>query len=276
METALLNQKYLSQINQIQISGKNEESLTLKKSGDFWLLYLKKNDSANSLCTLADGKIINSLLDKACKIRNIYLLSKNPSSYPSFALDDEGAFSLSFFKNDNSLCTKIYFGSSNSLTNRIYFRSQGKENVYECQNDFSQYLNFESSYWAEGRILSEIEKIQKVTGEIKGEVKNSSKENISDFDFRSEKFLSLRHGKIFLRDSLPLSQPILKIRVEGGNSRLVSLNFYQGEENLYFYTKNVLPSPEDSQENAFALYSDNGAYEISQWTYERIKESYNF
>ena len=39
----------------------------------------------------------------------------------------------------------------------------------------------------------------------------------------------------------------------------------------YYYKKSVSPSQIDSQETAFAFYSENAVYEISSWTYERIK-----
>ncbi|MBR1536726.1 MAG: DUF4340 domain-containing protein [Treponema sp.] len=261
-ESALLNPGHKNKVGFIEITKASEnEAISLKKQGDFWLLIKKTDGGQNQTCTYAEAKIVNSLLENAAKIRKIYKISGNQKDFERLKLSQNNSVSINFQKNDGEAFSRLYFGEENSLKNRIYFRSGLSENAFETENNFSQYLNCDINYWAAGEIFPE----------IKNPV-NASKE-----------ILSLRHGKILENgeDIVAKGRAVWTLIVQDGNGRSVKLDFFEktgllesGEaEKSYFYKKTISPSEIDSGENIFAFYSENAVYEISEWTYERLKNA---
>ncbi|MBR1723059.1 MAG: hypothetical protein IJ727_11370, partial [Treponema sp.] len=122
-ESALLNPKYKNDVAKIEISksGVAEDggTITLTKQGDFWLLS-KEGKKGEAICTIADSKIIGSLIENAVKIRKMYIISDRKSDYDTLGLGEKNSTSISFLKNNSSLYTKVHFGYSDSLKNRIY------------------------------------------------------------------------------------------------------------------------------------------------------------
>ena len=297
IESAILNPKYKNDVAKIEISknsGTGEGGIiTLSKQGDFWLLS-KESESGESICTIADSKIISSLIENAAKIRKTYAISEKISDYESLGLTEDFSTSISFLKNNSNLYTKVHFGYSDSLKNRIFLRSESSKTAYECENDFQQYLTAQTNYWSEGEILPEIKNPVKITLKI-NESSRVSPEKTVILDEKSPNFtqktgtlLSLRHGNIsvqkdfFSEEAGEFGKSCANLTIQDGNGRIARLTFYEKEvavqeeieaessESSYFYTKSVTPSEIDNQETRFALYSENAAYEISEWTYRRI------
>ncbi|MBR4322686.1 DUF4340 domain-containing protein, partial [Treponema sp.] len=212
---------------------------------------------------------------------------------------------LAFSKNNDKLYTKIHFGLSNSLKNRIYFRSEGKKTVYESQNDFEQYLNTDINYWSEGEIIPEITNPVQISLVIRespalSQESGSQKSGKITLDEKSENFaqksrtlISLRHGAITGEKQSSLKR-LSTLQIHDGSGRIARIEFFEKMDafidsavnplsttegknqspesaSSYYYKKSVSPSQIDSQETAFAFYSENAVYEISSWTYERIK-----
>ena len=295
VESAILNQKYKNEVAEIEITEKGEagsESITLAQHGDFWLL-TKKDESTNSeLCTVADKKIINSLIENAIKIRKMYTISDRAADYDSLGLGEENATTLTFLKNDGTLFTKTHFGHADSLKNRIFIRSERSKTAYECENDFQQYLTTETNYWSEGEILSEIKNPVQITLETHATLKADESSGILGKPTLSEKsdgfatkthtLLSLRHGTILNEEVTTNAIKIAELTAQDGNGRIARITFFEKTENAsdeeaeqsYFYTKAVTPSEIDSAETRFAFYSEHAAYEISAWTFTRIKSAF--
>ena len=281
VESAILNPSHKSEVSLIEIGTGESGTITLKKQGDFWLLS-KESEKGQTICTIADSKIINSLIENAAKIRKLYAISEKFSDYERLGLTENLSTSISFLKNDNNLYTKVYFGYSDSIKNRIFLRSESSKAAYECENDFQQYLTTQTNYWSEGEIFPEIENPVKITLKI-NEGSEVSPEKTLTLDEKSPNFaqktgtlLSLRHGNISepkdnsLEETGKSGKSKAILTIQDGNGRIARLTFYALQDGSYFYTKNVTPSEIDSQETRFALYSENAAYEISEWTYKRI------
>ena len=291
VESAILNQKYKNEVAEIEITEKDEagsESITLAQHGDLWLL-TKKDESTNSeFCTLADKKIINSLIENAIKIRKVYTISDRTADYDSLGLGEKNATTLTFRKNDGTLFTKVHFGHADSLKNRIFIRSERSKTAYECENDFQQYLTTKTNYWSEGEIFSEIKNPAKITL-ILNEGSEASAQKTLVLDEKSDNFtskahalLSLRHGTILSEEVTTNAIKIAELTAQDGNGRIARIAFFEKTENAfgeeaeqsYFYTKSVTPSEIDSAETRFAFYSEHAAYEISAWTFVRIKSAF--
>ena len=281
VESAILNPSHKSEVSLIEIGTGESGAITLKKQGDFWLLS-KEGEKGQTICTIADSKIINSLIENAAKIRKMYTISDKEADQDTFGLSDTLGTSISFLKNAENLCTKVHFGYEDSLKNRIYLRSYNNTSIYECENDFHQFLYAETNYWSEGEIFPEIENPVKITLKI-NEGSEVSPEKTLTLDEKSPNFaqktgtlLSLRHGNISEpkdnshEETGKSGKSRAILTIQDGNGRIARLTFYALQDGSYFYTKNVTPSEIDSQETRFALYSENAAYEISEWTYKRI------
>ena len=303
VESAILNPSHKNEVNLIEIESGEGSSVTLKKQGEFWLLS-KAFENGNEICTLADSKIISSLLENAGKIRNIYKISEKENDYLSLGISENQGTSISFSQNNNRMYIKVHFGYTNSLKNRIYFRSEASKTVYETENDIFQFLTTETSYWSEGQIAPEIKNPVQISLEItespafsqESKIQKSGKitldEKSENFDQKSRSLLSLRHGTIQGENHADLRK-ISKLTLHDGSGRIARIDFFEkmdafidsaenplsntAAKNLspestpsYYYKKSVSPSQIDSQETAFAFYSENAVYEISSWTYERI------
>lgn len=288
IESALLNPKYKNEVAQIEIQIPSQNGvINLKKQGDFWLLVKNAGEGKTEITTFADKKLVTSLIEKACEIRKLYQISDKESDFVQLKTSENAGSTVSFTGNDNKMYTKLYFGSTNSLTNRTFVRSQGSKITYETENDLSHFLNSDTNYWSEGEILSGIISKGSNPVEISFEeksTKSSLNEKSPDFAAKSTSLLSLRHGSIkdeedylsAMQSQNP--QPTAVLTVQDGSGRSVRIEFFEIEEKgqsesekSYFYKKNIRPSPADSQENSFAFYSENALYEISAWTYGKIK-----
>ena len=281
VESAILNPSHKSEVSLIEIETGESGAITLKKQGDFWLLS-KEGEKGQAICTIADSKIINSLIENAAKIRKLYAISEKFSDYERLGLTENLSTSISFLKNDSNLYTKVHFGYSDSLKNRIFLRSESSKAAYECENDFHQFLTTQTNYWSEGEIFPEIENPVKITlkinegSEVSPEKTLTLDEKSPNFDQKTGSLLSLRHGNISEpkdnshEETGKSGKSKAILTIQDGNGRIARLTFYALQDGSYFYTKNVTPSEIDSQETRFALYSEKAAYEISEWTYKRI------
>lgn len=311
VQSAILNQKYKNEVSEIEIAkngGQGSDKITLKKMGDFWLLTAQDKTNGREFCTIAEVKIVTSFLKNCAKLRSMYTISDRISEYNLFSVDENNGTIVSFLLGDGIMCTKVYFGAVNPLKNRIYLRSESISTVWECENDFQQFLTTDSNYWLAGELLPEITNPVSLIFTENG--KTLSLDEKSDgFSAKARTLLSLRHGAVRseeishdaeLEDGVETAESfangaelsdrtenaesfvsniaVATLTVQDGNGRLARIEFFEeqdsdgkeGEES-YFYTKSVTPSEIDSPETRFALYAEQAAYEISAWTFERVR-----
>ncbi|WP_407429369.1 hypothetical protein [Treponema sp.] len=277
MESAILNPKFKTSVKKILIQTKNsnghEDSIEITKYGDIFIV----SKPYMSISTTADTKIITSLIEKSTDILTMYKLSEKESDFNSFFGSKTGVTEISFLNQNDSSLSTILFGTTDNLKNRITIKSKDSNVIYETEDKFSQYLTADINYWTEGDIISEINNPvelkfeEALTGSQASLTKIKIDEKSKDFIQKSKTLLSLRHGKLHTKTELEELQKIAFISMQDGNGRIVKLDFFKNTEGC-LYTKTVIPSEIDSQESAFAFYSENAVYEISEWTYRRIKE----
>lgn len=288
IESALLNPKYKNEVAQIEIQILSQNGvINLKKQGDFWLLVKNVGERKTEITTFADKKLVTSLIEKACEIRKLYQISDKESDFDQLKTSENAGSTVSFTGNNSKVYTKLYFGAVNPLINRTFVRSEGSKITYETENDLSQFLNSDLNYWSEGEILSGIisrgANLVEISFEEKS-VKSTLDEKSPGFATKSASLLSLRHGNIKGEEEFLSAmhsqnpQPSAVLTVQDGSGRSTRIEFFEIEEQgqsesekSYFYKKSIKPSPADSQENTFAFYSENAVYEISAWTYGKIK-----
>ncbi|WP_191016277.1 hypothetical protein [Treponema zioleckii] len=266
-KSALLNPQYRNTVDSISIE-KDGKKIALEKSGEFWLAI------SDDTTILAENKIVDSLLDEATKIRNLYKISAGKTSWEQLSLGEENATKITFAKKSDRVYTKSYFGVQNSITNRLALRTITTDSAYETENSFQQFLTTDINYWGIGEIFTEIENLTQVTLSIEGKTKTLSSDN-EDFGAKSHDLLSLRHGKINSESSIGTEPPVASITAQSGNGRYVKIDFYKASDNPeidYLYTKKVYPSKIDSTEAQFAFNQQKNACEVSNWTFNRIKE----
>ncbi len=282
VKSAILNPKYKDDLSEIKITVSND-SILIKKYEDLWLMTKKNGDEETS--TLADSAIINSLVEKAIKIQNMYKISDKKSNFDALKVTESNSTSISFIGKDNKLYTKVHFGYKNSLLNRIALRAENSNSVFEAENLFDQYLNCDINYWADGLILNEASNPLYITfSDEKTDLKTS--ETNASFSETKKTLTSLRHGRILHKGDLKNMSFESKLIMQNGDGRIVKIYFYkenaskirgtktENDEGSYFYTRSFIPSPLDSKERAEALKKDDALYEISSWTYERIKSAF--
>lgn len=288
IDSAILNQKYKNEIKKIEIEIQNEngdrEKIEIAKYDTFWILC----DSERTVVSLADSKIADSLLKNAINIRKMYTVSDRIADSDVFLTNERSENSISFFISDERLVSKVYFGSEDSLKNRIYLRSHSSNTIFECENDFHQFLAADTNYWSEGKIVPEIERPVQIIFETVSETASLAKRIIDEksahFSSKAHTLLSLRHGEIhagdFIDRNVQSLQKVAFLSVFDGNGRAARIEFFKREsehfseederEISYFYKKAVTPSHIDSQETSFAFFSEYAVYEISEWTFTRI------
>lgn len=252
-KSALLNPKYAEEISTIGIVEKNSR-LELFESANFW--YASKDGKI----ALADKKLCENFIEKMSGVRKLYEVSKNAKDFKNLGVSgDESSRTVEFSVKGENL-PFLFFGIDDALTSRIAVRSDISEVAYECMNDFSQFLTSSLEYWCAGEIFGEIESPQ-VAKFVFGEKTVSLNSSDKDFGHLSHFLLTLRHGSLF--ENPPESaEKVAEIELHGGNGRIsIASIFSSGGE--YFVRKTSFPA-----------ILENSAFEISEWTFNKIKEEF--
>mgnify|MGYP000923381419 CR=1 FL=1 len=180
VQTALLNPKYVQDINTIRLR-QNARELTLFKDGGFWFVRIEQNALRNTPDSAsvfpADSRRVDDLIDTFRKVRKMYIISDRGGS-EAFFMHNEAVFTLDFAHTD---ANKVdYFPVSGAAVNdkqfgekvfsslRIAVPKNGtktlhiapeskagtkRTRVYACEDDASVFLNYNPSFWADGKLI---------------------------------------------------------------------------------------------------------------------------
>ena len=180
VQTALLNPKYVQDINTIRLT-QNTNDLTLYKVDGFWFVRIGQNALRNTPDSLsvfpADSRQVDTLIDAFRKVRKMYIISDKGGS-EAFFMHNEAVFTLDFAHTD---ANKVdYFPVSGAAVNdkqfgekvfsslRIAVPKNGTQtlhiasaahagvkrtSVYACEDDASVFLNYNPSFWADGKLI---------------------------------------------------------------------------------------------------------------------------
>ena len=281
-QSALLNPSHREDVTEILLSCKDDNGTSSAQRGENTkethgnaAISLKKHaasigqdssfwTASDRLTTVrADEKLVKNLLDNAIKLRKMYTISDSKKQWASL---DSASFVVQY-RNNNTMYTKIDFFNTNSLTNRIVFTVEAQRNVYETEDTLSQFLTTDIKYWAKPELIQTISTPISLIFQENGKNPVKITDFSPEFERISHDVFVLRHGAILLpTDSKSFGESLsqasaatLTVLDEKGDSERIS--FYLQK---YGYRCEYSFSPDASDNLHFA-------FEISDWTYDRLK-----
>ncbi len=259
-----------------EISG-NGETLTIENCGKSYFITGVKslNGDYSGFYLPANGDMIFEFLSGVKKSRLFYTYSENISSK---LLQNFIHININSSKNKSP---DLYFSKSPSNPQNLVFAFSGgtafskvKENfLYECADDFSQFLSPDPNLWADGSLFPLLENPVEITFESE---KTKVTLNDSSINFSSfvSALLKLRHGKIFAPPLKLPPEPDFSIRIQAGDGRWGIFNFYKfslsGGDESYAVLPKYFPSEFDDGQSREALQKVSGQYELSVWSAQKI------
>lgn len=266
IQTALVNPKYISAINKIQLLHENN-FIELKKIEDVWFI------NENS----ADKQKITEFLDNLSKIRKVYLLTDKIEKNNYFGFDEENVFKVRYFYSENDF-EDLFFGKNDFAQTSRYFMSGKNTKVYELENDLDKYLNISEQSWSEALLISQnifgnitssdIQRILVNDGDNNNKNVKIITSSNNNWNTITQKILDLRHGGTYygeFNSNNKNQRKVYSIKIELGNMNEIFMEFFSTDnEAEYIVSTNYL------------IFKNNKFYKtkakISAWTYNKIKE----
>lgn len=262
VETALVNQKNLNNINQILLAdNKTAQTILLEKSENIWLV---NGIPANKTKVL-------SFLEDLTKVRKLYKHSESLKQENGFGLNDGTEFAIRYWISDSQMYD-IFTGKTDFSGNYRYLMTGKNLTVYEIETDFDKYLSSLVQSWNDPFIIS-----QSVLGKISDSDVDSVittynnqtkiiKSATSGFKTSVSKLLELRNGGPFYSEKKS-ENVLIKIQLNLGNKDTVEITVFASDESS---EQEFLVKSEyyDESENKKYSYDEK----ISFWTYNKIKE----
>lgn len=271
--SALLNKKYIPQINSIYV-GDSVDVLHFYKSNDIWLC------NYGDINFYANEKIVLEMIENFSKNRTLTTIDSNIKNHNLYGISEESSFNISFYNEDlagnKNEFSKIYFGYENSDRTTIYLKGNRNPTVYSAQNDLYSYFSTQLEHYGNNSFFplannsteKSISKIEIFDYSQETNLENSKKikyRGDSDFeDFVYKTFSSLG-GKFYTEDILASDNMIhiKKINLYDDKNQLYTLDIYSYFNNIeeqYFIKTSF---PEKTSDVNYVL-------EISQWTKSRF------
>ncbi|MFC2420152.1 MAG: hypothetical protein ACFNOL_03625 [Treponema maltophilum] len=174
VQTALLNPKYVQDINTIRLT-QNARELTLYKDGGFWFVRIEgqalRNASDSASVFPADSRRVDDLIDVFRKVRKMYIISDRGGS-EAFFMHNDAVFTLDFAHTEANKdeqdgkrsdgervfsSLRIAVPKNGTKTLHIAPAANGTDakhaSVYACEDDASVFLNYNPSFWADGKLI---------------------------------------------------------------------------------------------------------------------------
>ena len=181
VQTALLNQKYVQDINTIRLS-QNARELTLFKVDGFWFVRIERQALRNAPDAVsvfpADSRQVDALIDVFKKVRKMYIISDRDGS-EAFFMHNEAVFTLDFAHtdankgdyfpvsgaavNDKQFGEKVFSSlriavpkngtQTLHIASAVHAAGTKRTRVYACEDDASVFLNYNPSFWADGKLI---------------------------------------------------------------------------------------------------------------------------
>lgn len=297
VKSALLNPKYVPDVNEITISFTYDEceSFTFNRQ-------INNRGNGVWICTTDSGMtfpasstIVNQLINRVSSTVSMAEVSDSYTAWTALGLSDDLAVNISFNSNgtDGSRKTfsSLYFGYENADGSMIYVRSDRKSTSWRITNDYSSYLSQSISSWADQHLLpigstdesdASVSRIEVLTGSGTRNMYNDVDKS-EQFDAAVHTLLSLRTSEILtLQDftyEVPDAVPVMKITLANDyqdNSR------YNQSYGLMVYEavfENGTDTETEYYVTNFGIISDDDAQyvlKISSWTFSKILEALDF
>jgi hypothetical protein len=259
LSSALMNPKYETSVNDIQITEKNRTIQLFKNEGT----QLWQGRDGNTLFPV-DNSQVKKFISRLIKVRNMYTISDNQKKWQSLSLTDGDAVCV-VYKNSDNMSTKLYFGGWNFDKSRRYFRTDNTITSYEIESDIDVFLSSKESFWYDPYILprnipgvSGVQDVQRIR--VNGILYTPQS---PDFTEKCAKLTELRHGDIL---SVPGgSVPGYEIEAETGSGLQTTIRVYNAADGkiLEYSMKNTLTG---------TAYDYSYAVMISNWTAGKMEE----
>ena len=173
VQTALLNPKYVQDINTIRLR-QNTNDLTLFKDGGFWFVRIERqalrNTSDSASVFPADSRRVDDLIDTFRKVRKMYIISDRGGS-EAFFIHNDAVFTLDFAHTEANkdeqdgkrgggerVFSSLHIAVPKNGTKTLHIASAAhagvkRTSVYACEDDVSVFLNYNPSFWADGKLI---------------------------------------------------------------------------------------------------------------------------
>ena len=180
VQTALLNPKYVQDINTIRLT-QNARELTLFKDGGFWFVRIERQALRNAPDSAsvfpADSRQVDTLIDIFRKVRKVYIISDRGGS-EAFFIHNDAVFMLNFAHTDankgdyfpvsgaavndkqfgEKVFSSLHIAVPKNGTKTLHIASAAhaggkRTRVYACEDDASVFLNYNTSFWADGKLI---------------------------------------------------------------------------------------------------------------------------
>ena len=258
-QSALLNSSYKDEVNEIVIDSGGKQIRLTRHLSD-WTV-------ADGVALIpAEGKLAENLLHNVIKLRKMYTISDT-------SMGTSEPFLSVLFGNGSNMYTKVDFFKINSLTNRISFSLEGKPEVYECEDDFSHYLQSDLAYWARPSLIQLLSNPVAFIWQEEGEKIRTFAENSEFFDKKKHDLMVLRHGLLLSPDAAgeSPSDEAARLTVSDVNANSEIISFLPLKDGSFRceYRWIFLSTDGRGADIADDLHF---AYEISAWTYRRLRE----
>lgn len=294
VKSALLNPKYVSEVNEITLSFPEDYIYTFGNVSEHGN-YIKLSKATNLqgreiwLCSLSDGMIfpanetiISQLIERTSATISMVEISDSYTAWSALGLSDDTAINMTFLSNrkdgSSQLFSSLFFGYENADGSMIYVRNDRKSSSWRINNTYSSYLSGSVFSWADQVLLptgSSLEEDQSVSSISIQSLENTAIlyntiDSATDFDDRIHSLLSLRSSDYYSVTDFalyaPQAIPVLTITLAGSEKpyglTVYEASFEDGAEYEY-YVRN------------FGLISETESsyvQKISSWTYEKILE----
>ena len=173
VQTALLNPKYVQDINTIRLR-QNARELMLFKAGGFWFVRIERQALRNAPDSAsvfpADSRQVDTLIDIFRKVRKMYIISDRGGS-EAFFMHNDAVFTLDFAHTEANkdeqdgkrsdgerVFSSLRIAVPKNGTKTLHIASASKAGtkrtrVYACEDDASVFLNYNLSFWADGKLI---------------------------------------------------------------------------------------------------------------------------
>lgn len=249
VKTAFLNPKFEKNLTSIEI-GNSYDKIFLLRKNDGWTV------SKDSSIFPADQKSVYRLIESLMKIRTLEEISSKNDFF-----DASNSFDLTYELKDG-FKTKFYTGKTDISETKISIKTENKGTIYYTDNDISAFLNMKISFWIEPELIPESWKISGDSISRISLIENGKRKVLSpeanDFEEKSRKLLSLRHGQTV--DTFNENE-ISRLEIFLSDGSKITLGFNRTEDDSYCV-------------NCFTSeYNYNVS--VSSWTYEKLRELFN-
>lgn len=172
VQTALLNPKYVQDINTIRLR-QNARELTLFKDGGFWFVRIEgqalRNTPDSASVFPADSRRVDDLINTFRKVRKMYIISDKCGS-EAFFIHNDAVFTLDFAhteanedeqdgkRSGERVFSSLHIAVPKNGTKTLHIASAAhagvkRTSVYACEDDASVFLNYNPSFWADGKLI---------------------------------------------------------------------------------------------------------------------------